>query len=243
MSLQEVKIALCSLWYHHTYRWPSRALTVKQKFCASSWLITEINAKILLGYRDLNLGYFQQETRVLSNITVTRIEIYVLRRKLELSDSVRRAIVWFYRLIVNAIFGTTVLTYLGVILKVLLKSLSFLGCDDMPFLDCFMYLRNVLNYSPTVQYNNPEDFSLHTKKNELRLLFHETRCPSALLNAGYEVLFISPSEWKACDYIHLHITRCIFLHLEPMQSLFITAALFLSEKLLWMFWLGFNIWS
>jgi len=28
---QEVKIALHSLWYHHTYR------------CASSWLITEIN--------------------------------------------------------------------------------------------------------------------------------------------------------------------------------------------------------
>jgi len=30
----EVKIALHSLWYHHTYRWPSRA---------SSWLLTEIN--------------------------------------------------------------------------------------------------------------------------------------------------------------------------------------------------------
>ena len=28
---QEVKIALHSLWYHHTYR------------CASSWLIIEIN--------------------------------------------------------------------------------------------------------------------------------------------------------------------------------------------------------
>jgi len=57
---QEVKIALHSLWYHHTYRWPSRAqvervlsqplhetawdkLIVKQKSCASSWLITEIN--------------------------------------------------------------------------------------------------------------------------------------------------------------------------------------------------------
>jgi len=73
---QEVKIALHSLWYHHTYRWPSRTpvgvmipeavyvmqfwppdnehlcskhveawskLIVKQKFCASSWLITEIN--------------------------------------------------------------------------------------------------------------------------------------------------------------------------------------------------------
>ena len=86
---QEVKIALHSLWYHHTYRWPSRAqvewvlpqpvhetatytcddtrgcvmqfwppddehmcskhveawnkLTVKRKFCASSWLVTEIN--------------------------------------------------------------------------------------------------------------------------------------------------------------------------------------------------------
>jgi len=59
---QEVKIALHSLWYHHTYWWPSRAqverglqhmcskhaeawnkLIVKQKFCASIWLITEIN--------------------------------------------------------------------------------------------------------------------------------------------------------------------------------------------------------
>ena len=36
---QEVKIALYSLWYHHTYRWPSRApvhgtgLTVKQILC------------------------------------------------------------------------------------------------------------------------------------------------------------------------------------------------------------------
>ena len=90
---QEVKIALHSLWYHHTYRWPSRAqvergpvlaqpahrtatyrcddtrgcvmqfwppddehmcskyveawnkLTVKQKFCALSWLITEIHGQ------------------------------------------------------------------------------------------------------------------------------------------------------------------------------------------------------
>jgi hypothetical protein len=64
---QEVKIALHSLWYHHTYRcddtrgyiiqfWPPDdkhmcskhvearyKLIVKQKFCASSWLITEIN--------------------------------------------------------------------------------------------------------------------------------------------------------------------------------------------------------
>jgi len=76
---QETKIALHSLWYHHTYSWPSRLvyetatcrcevtkgcvtqfwpphdehmcskhveawnkLIVKQKFCASSWLITEI---------------------------------------------------------------------------------------------------------------------------------------------------------------------------------------------------------
>jgi len=64
---QEVKIALHSLWYHHTYRcddtksrvmqfWPPddehmrskhveawNKLIVKQTFCASSWLITEIN--------------------------------------------------------------------------------------------------------------------------------------------------------------------------------------------------------
>ena len=63
---QEVKIALHSLWYHHTYRcddtrgyvmqfWPPddehmrskhveawNKLIVKQKFYASSWLITEI---------------------------------------------------------------------------------------------------------------------------------------------------------------------------------------------------------
>jgi len=36
---QEVKIVSYSLWYHHTYRWPSRApvhgtgLTVKQILC------------------------------------------------------------------------------------------------------------------------------------------------------------------------------------------------------------------
>ena len=53
---QEVKTVLYSIWYHHTCRWPSRApdmcskheeawnkLVVKQKFCASSWLITRIN--------------------------------------------------------------------------------------------------------------------------------------------------------------------------------------------------------
>jgi len=27
---QEVKIALHSLWYHHTYRWPSRAQVVHE---------------------------------------------------------------------------------------------------------------------------------------------------------------------------------------------------------------------
>ena len=65
--LQEVRIALNSLWYHHTYRcddtrgcvmqfWPPddehtcskhveawNKLIVKQTFCTSSWLITEIN--------------------------------------------------------------------------------------------------------------------------------------------------------------------------------------------------------
>jgi len=64
---QEVKIALYSLWYLHAYRcddtrgfimqfWPPddehmcskhaeawNKLILKQKFCASSWLITEIN--------------------------------------------------------------------------------------------------------------------------------------------------------------------------------------------------------
>ena len=37
-----------SLWYHHTYRCDDtkarNKLIVKQKFCASSWLITEINS-------------------------------------------------------------------------------------------------------------------------------------------------------------------------------------------------------
>ena len=67
---QEVKIALHSNWYHHTYRcddtrccimqfWPPddehmcskhveawNKLIVKQKFCASSWLIAEISILI-----------------------------------------------------------------------------------------------------------------------------------------------------------------------------------------------------
>ena len=52
---QEVKIALHSLCYHHTYSWPSRAqvetgLIVKQKFCASSWLITEIKKNLCCIY-------------------------------------------------------------------------------------------------------------------------------------------------------------------------------------------------
>ena len=64
---QEVKIALHSLWYHHTYRWPSRARDLEtcrgmkwnllwNKFCASSWLSTEINTvcvfhEVLLEWR------------------------------------------------------------------------------------------------------------------------------------------------------------------------------------------------
>jgi len=67
LNIQEVKIALHSLWYHYTYRcddtrgcvmqfWPPadehmcskhveawNKHIVKQKCCASSWLITEIN--------------------------------------------------------------------------------------------------------------------------------------------------------------------------------------------------------
>jgi len=46
---QEVKIALQSLWYHHTYRCDDtrwNKLIVKQKFCASSCLITEINTEM-----------------------------------------------------------------------------------------------------------------------------------------------------------------------------------------------------
>ena len=59
---QEVKIVLYSLWYHHTYRCDGNNFDllmmstgcskhvearnkhiVKQKFCASSWLIPKIN--------------------------------------------------------------------------------------------------------------------------------------------------------------------------------------------------------
>jgi len=43
---QEAKIVLYSHWYHHTYRWPSRAQVERGldnkliiKFSASSWLI------------------------------------------------------------------------------------------------------------------------------------------------------------------------------------------------------------
>jgi len=69
---QEVKNALHSLWYHHTYRcddtrgcviqfWPPddehmcskhveawNKLIVRQKFCASSWLITEIKIQFFI---------------------------------------------------------------------------------------------------------------------------------------------------------------------------------------------------
>jgi hypothetical protein len=41
--------------------------------------------KILTRYRDLNPGYFQKERELLSNLTATCIETYVLRRKVELS--------------------------------------------------------------------------------------------------------------------------------------------------------------
>ena len=38
---QEVKVALHSLWYHHTYRWPSRTQPVVKVLCYKSegrWL-------------------------------------------------------------------------------------------------------------------------------------------------------------------------------------------------------------
>jgi len=96
---QEVKIVLHGLWYHHTYRWPSRAqvlsqpvrrtatyryddtrgrvmqfwppddehmclkhvetwnkLILKQKFCASSWLITKINILLVL-FHNISLHF------------------------------------------------------------------------------------------------------------------------------------------------------------------------------------------
>ena len=61
---QEVKIVLHNLWYHHTYRWPSRTqvakqqLIVKQKFCASSWLINEINIFACFASAISNFKYF-----------------------------------------------------------------------------------------------------------------------------------------------------------------------------------------
>ena len=57
---QEVKIALHSLWYYHTYGCDDdeqmcskhvearNILIVKQKFCASSWLITDIKTRVTL---------------------------------------------------------------------------------------------------------------------------------------------------------------------------------------------------
>ena len=79
---QEVKIALHSLWYHHTYRcimqfWTPddehmcskhveawNKLIVKQNFCASSWLITEINN--ICGFSAWNLPHVTvRVTRIL----------------------------------------------------------------------------------------------------------------------------------------------------------------------------------
>ena len=101
---REVKIVLYSLWYHQTYRWPSRVqvakqpvhetatyncddtrgcimqfwphydehmcskhvearnkLIVKQKFCASSWLITEIkpNFNAILLFRTIRFDFYR----------------------------------------------------------------------------------------------------------------------------------------------------------------------------------------
>ena len=54
---QEAKSVLYSLWYHHTYRWPSRAHIEmygqqNSKNCALSWLITKISifAVVLLTF-------------------------------------------------------------------------------------------------------------------------------------------------------------------------------------------------
>jgi len=55
---QEVKIALHSLWYHHTYRWPSRAQVergLSQLHYTVSGIITPIGGCLMHRLRGLRL--------------------------------------------------------------------------------------------------------------------------------------------------------------------------------------------
>ena len=95
---QEVKIALHSLWYHHTYRcdddtrscvkqfWPPddehmcskhveawNKLIVKQKYCASSWLITELKILFILFIKTDQFISYGAEVAVCSEINIKRI--------------------------------------------------------------------------------------------------------------------------------------------------------------------------
>ena len=47
---QEVKIALHSLWYHHTYRWPSRAQS--KLYYTASGIITPIGGRFVHRLRE-----------------------------------------------------------------------------------------------------------------------------------------------------------------------------------------------
>ena len=92
---QEVKIALHSLWYRHIYRcddtrgcvmlfWPAddehmcskhveawNKLIVKQKFCASCWLITEINRELYIVLNTVNLKKYRVHFIFYSTTCVT----------------------------------------------------------------------------------------------------------------------------------------------------------------------------
>ena len=106
---QEVKIALHSLWYHHTYRcddtrgcimqfWPPddehmcskhveawNKLTVKKKICASSWLITEKITTVLNTLRSLSC-----EMYVRYIIYVYTYRFFINRTYLNVADYLKK---------------------------------------------------------------------------------------------------------------------------------------------------------
>ena len=88
------------------------------------------------------------------------------------------------------------MTCLDVILKVLLKT----GLFGMRRYAIFGLLyvsskrHKSLAHCPVQHPRRLQSSYKKKKKNEFRALFQETRCSTAVLNAGYEVLFVSPSE-------------------------------------------------
>jgi len=122
--LQEVKIALHSLWYHYTYRWLSETATyrcddtrgcgmqfwpsddehicskhveawnkliVKQKFCASSWLITEINIlRRTVSETSKLVRLFALSIKLFSNVRIQILLKYSMFWNTEVSVSVIR---------------------------------------------------------------------------------------------------------------------------------------------------------